>query len=354
MKLKNKNSKLKIRPRVAIAMSGGVDSSTVARILRDKGYDCVGVFMRLGIERGCCDEAAARRVCNKLGIKFYPLDVRARFKKEVKDYFLKSYEKGVTPNPCVACNKFIKFGELLKKAESLGCDHLATGHYIKIKKVGKAFKLYKAKDSSKDQSYFLYNLTQKDLSRVLFPLGDSIKETLKKRAVKDDLPYLKEESQDICFLAGEHNEFLKKNIKLRKGPIATMDGEVVGQHQGLPLYTVGQRKGVELGGKGPYYVVRGDLATNTLYVTNRPDDEALFSDRLQAVKVNWLSGSEPKFPLKCSAVIRYRHKMVDCTVREGGKGVLDVSFSQPQRAVTPGQSVVFYKKDELLGGGIIK
>jgi len=349
-----RNSKFVIRPRVAVAMSGGVDSSSVARILRDKGCDCIGIFMRLGIERGCCDEAAARRVCNKLGIKFYPLDVRTRFKREVKDYFLKAYEKGVTPNPCVACNKFIKFGELLKKAESLGCDYLATGHYIKLKKVGKAFKLYRAKDSSKDQSYFLYNLTQKDLAKILFPLGDSIKENLKKKAAKDDLPYLKDESQDNCFLAGEHNDFLKKNMKLKKGLIKTLDGEIVGQHQGLPLYTIGQRKGVEIGGKGPYYVVRGDKKDNVLYVTNKADDENLYEGSLEAEKVNWLSGQAPKFPFKCSAVIRYRHRPVDCVIKSAKGGGVSVSFSENQRAVTPGQSVVFYKGDELLGGGIIK
>jgi tRNA-uridine 2-sulfurtransferase len=349
------NTKYKIpRRRVAVAMSGGVDSSTVAGMLSEQGYDCIGVFMRLGIERGCCDEAAARRVCNKLGIKFYPLDVRAKFKKEVKDYFLKAYEKGITPNPCVACNKFIKFGELLKKAESLGCDYLATGHYIKLKKIGKTFKLYKAKDASKDQSYFLYNLTQKDLAKILFPLGDSFKEKLKKKATKDALPYLKEESQDICFLAGEHNEFLKRNIKLKKGPIKDLEGETIGEHQGLPLYTIGQRKGVELGGKGPYYVVRGDSKTNTLYVTNKKDDESLYGKSLEVEKVNWLSGLSPKLPYKCLAVIRYRHKPVACIIKAAKNGELALEFAEAQRAITRGQSVVFYKGDELLGGGVIK
>lgn len=340
--------------RVAIAMSGGVDSSTVARMLRDKGYDCVGVFMRLGIERGCCDEAAARRVCTKLGIKFYPVDVRVKFRKEVKDYFLKAYEKGITPNPCVACNKFIKFGELLKKAGDLGCDYLATGHYIKIKKIGSTYKLYKAKDSSKDQSYFLYNLTQNDLSKILFPLGDSLKEKLKNKATKDDLPFLKKESQDICFLAGDHNEFLKNNLKLKKGVIKTLDGEVVGEHQGLPLYTIGQRKGVEIGGKGPYYVVRGDTKTNTLYVTNKPDEESLYGKSVEAENINWISGKTPKSPFKCSTVIRYRHKPVPCTVYSKENGEITVKFLNAQRAITPGQSIVFYKNDELLGGAIIK
>ena len=309
--------------------------------------------MRLGIERGCCDEAAARKVCQKIGIKFYPVDVRTRFKKEVKDYFLESYQQGITPNPCVACNKFIKFGELLKKAKALDCDYLATGHYIKIKKDKKIFKLYRAKDLTKDQSYFLYNLTQDQLKHLLFPLGDSFKVKLKKQATADKLPYLKEESQDICFLAGEHNDFLKKNLKLKKGLIKTLDGETIGEHQGLPLYTIGQRKGVELGGKGPYYVVWGDHEKNILYVTNKSDDPALFGQLLHMRKINWLSDVEPKTPFKCTAVIRYRHKETPCTLKKEVDGDILVSFSEPQRAITPGQSVVFYKNGELLGGGII-
>lgn len=352
--LKTSKSKSLIRgARVAIAMSGGVDSSTVAKMLSEQGYDCLGIFMRLGIERGCCDEAAARKVCQRIGIKFYPTDVRVRFKKEVRDYFLEAYQQGLTPNPCVACNKFIKFGELLKRARALGCDYLATGHYVKIKKVKGAFKVYRAKDPAKDQSYFLYNLTQNELRHLFFPLGAAIKEKIKKQAAATKLPYLKEESQDICFLAGEHNDFLKKNLKLSKGLIKTLDGSTVGKHQGLPLYTIGQRKGIELGGQGPYYVVCGDAEKNILYVTNKSDDSALFSQTLHVKKVNWLSGIEPVMPFRCRAVIRYRHREAPCVLKKNNDGLL-VTFSQPQRAVTPGQSVVFYKKDELLGGGIIK
>jgi tRNA-specific 2-thiouridylase len=350
--------------RIAIAMSGGVDSSTAAKILKDRGFDCLGVFMRLDIERGCCDEAAARQVCQKLGIKFYPTNVKREFNRDVKEYFLKSYEQGITPNPCVKCNQLIKFGELLKKVRALGCEYLATGHYVKLKKIKNSYHLFRAKDLSKDQTYFLYNLTQSQLKYLLFPLGDLLKKNVKSAATLAKMPNLKTESQDVCFLPGEHNDFLKQHLKLKSGPIKTLAGEIIGQHQGLPLYTIGQRKGVEIGGQGPYYVTSRDFTANTLYVTNNPNDPALSGKSLIAENVNWISGRALKLPFKCSAVIRYRHQEVPCKIfsntprlRQGRshpsqEGIL-VKFKEPQRAITPGQSIVFYKKDELLGGGII-
>jgi tRNA-uridine 2-sulfurtransferase len=352
-KFKIENLKLKI-PRVAIAMSGGVDSSTAAKILKDEGFDCLGIFMRLGIERGCCDEAAARKVCQKIGIKFYPIDVKRQFDYDVKEYFLKAYDKGITPNPCVKCNQLIKFGELFKKARALGCEYLATGHYVKLKKAGKIYKIFRARDLTKDQTYFLYNLTQGQLKHLLFPLGDSIKKEIKARAAKNKLPNLKTESQDICFLPGDHNNYLKKYLRLKKGKIVDTLGDIVGEHQGLPLYTAGQRKGVEIGGSGPYYVTGRDFKTNILYVTSDSDDPALSGDYLLAEKVNWISGQPPKLPFKCFAVIRHHHPEVSCTIIKGEGGLLVVKFAKPQRAITPGQSVVFYKKSELLGGGIIE
>ncbi len=331
-----------------------------AKILKDQGYECLGIFMRLGIERGCCDEDAARKVCRKLGIKFYPLDLRSEFKKEVKDYFLSSYKKGITPNPCIKCNQLIKFGELLNKTRALGCDYLATGHYIKIKKIKGKYKLFRAQDDKKDQTYFLYNLTQSQLKHLIFSMGGLIKKDVKIQAEKNKVPSLKDESQDICFLSGEHNEYLKKNLKMKKGPIKNSAGEILGEHQGLPLYTIGQRKGVEIGGTGPYYVVRKDFENNTLYVTNKADDPALNSKTLIAENVNWISGTAPKFPFKCQAVIRYRHTAVPCVVKKCRNAKfcvptvsVIVEFSTPQRAITPGQSAVFYKGDEVLGGGVI-
>ena len=369
----NRKSQIANR-RVAIAMSGGVDSSTTAKILKDQGYECLGVFMRLGIERGCCDEAAARAVCQKIGIKFYPMDMKRAFNREVKEYFLQAYQGNSTPNPCVKCNQLIKFGELLKRVRELNCDYLATGHYVKLKRAtrlrqglrrGKVghnlkinkdeiyYKIYRAKDLSKDQTYFLYNLTQAQLKHILFPMGALIKKDVKVEAEKNKLPNLKTESQDVCFLQGEHNDYLKKYLKLKPGEIRMTDGAVVGEHQGLPLYTIGQRKGVEIGGKGPFYVVSRDFENNILYVTNNPDDPALSGEYLLAENINWISGAQPKLPFNCNAVIRYRHPQEPCIITKSEDGLLVVKFKTPQRAITPGQSVVFYKKDELLGGGII-
>ena len=358
--------------KVLVAMSGGVDSSVVAYLLKQKGYAALGVFMRLGVEQGNA-EAAARRVCRQLGIKFYPFDISRRFQKEVINYFIDSYKKGITPNPCVNCNKLIKFGELFKLAKQLECDYLATGHYARLgrklqitnyklqiqsskAKSQKLFSLLKGKDASKDQSYFLYNLTQGQLGRILFPLGDFKKEKIKKIASGLNLPNLKSESQDICFLQGDHNDFLKNKIKLKPGPIVLLEKKkekVIGEHRGLPLYTVGQRRGVEIGGTGPYYVLRCDYQKNILYVATNHDDPLLYSKKLILKNINWIFGIAPKFPLHCTAVIRYRHKGTPCIVREEQSSALFVRLKNPERAITPGQSVVFYLGDQVLGGGVI-
>ncbi len=421
--------------KVVVAMSGGVDSSAAAFLLKKQGYEVIGIFMRLGID-GEDGEAAARQVCQKLNIKFYPINLTQEFKKEVMDYFLNSYARGLTPNPCVKCNQFIKFNGLLKLAEKLGADYLATGHYARLRReipnskfqipnppacladrqVGRGklqnihlmpschsresgnpgdsgrkvnnrlkviniptaltwipnqvgndnavFKLFRGKDREKDQSYFLYNLTQEQLARVLFPLGDYTKAEVRKIADRAKLPYLKKESQDICFLKGDHNDFLRKHLKLKPGPIKVLlplaKGEIergsktIGEHQGLPLYTIGQRRGVEIGGIGPFYVAKCDYKTNTLYVASNGNDPMLYSDKLTAEDVNWIAGQEPKMPLKCEAVIRYRHKPVKCEISAQGGYKYSVKFSKPQRAITPGQSIVFYQGDEVLGGGVIR
>jgi len=364
------------KKKVLVAMSGGVDSSTAAFLLQKKGYEVMGVFMRLDDKHGLA-EAAARQVCDHLGIKFYPVNLSAKFKKEIINYFVDSYKKGLTPNPCVKCNQLIKFGELLRIASELDCEYLATGHYTRLRRefpislprrqagnfpaspAGGQFpiKMLRAKDDSKDQTYFLYNLTQKQLKKILFPLGEYKKEDIKKIAKKEKLPVLKSESQDVCFLnidgkIIEHNDYLKKYIKKNPGPIKTIDGKIIGKHQGLPFYTIGQRRGVEIGGTGPYYVVRTDYITNTLYVSTNHDDPELYKKELIAKDVNWLAGIQSKMPLKCEAVIRYRHKAVKCKI-SSKNGKYLVKFDKPQRAVAPGQSVVFYRGEELLGGGII-
>jgi len=353
-------------------MSGGVDSSVAASLLSKK-YDMTGVFLHFWkeeidgeeMENKCCSVKAlndARRVARKISIPLYTFNFNDIFKSEIVDDFLCEYAAGRTPNPCVRCNKRVKLGLLLKRVKDLDIDYVASGHYARLKKVGKKFKLFRAKDKDKDQSYFLYTFSQVELSHLLFPLGEYKKEDVRKLAKKFKLDVAeKKDSQEICFVSGKsHNDFLKRHLKLKPGAIKTIEGKVVGEHRGLPLYTIGQRKGVEIGGIGPFYVAKLDYKKNILYVVNDGNDPWLFKDKLVAKKVNWISGVTPKLPLRCEAVIRYRHKPVKCTVRKKpacrtGRNKNDylVEFKEPQRAVTPGQSVVFYQGDEVLGGGII-
>lgn len=348
--------------KVVVAISGGVDSAVAALLLQKQGFEVFGVFMRLG-DNGVANEQSARLVCLKLGIKFFPINVSEKFEKEVIGDFVKSYQNGLTPNPCVRCNKLIKFGELFRVTEELGADYLATGHYIKKIKVESGdskgiYKLFRGIDDKKDQSYFLYNFNQDQLKKVLFPLGDFTKEEIKKVAEENSIPSQSSESQDICFMVRDekildHNEFLKDRIQASEGEIKTLDGKTVGRHKGLPFYTIGQRRGIEIGGIGPFYAVHMDYDKNILYVTNDSNDKALYKDGLMTENVNWISGVAPKTPLSCQAMIRYRHKAENCVVTPDN-GDYKVKFEKAQRAITAGQSVVFYKDNELLGGGVIK
>lgn len=346
-------------------MSGGVDSSVAAQLLKEQGYDVSGVFLHFwkddtlgpGAENRCCSlesQNDAKKVADKIGIPLYTFNFSAPFKKAVVDNFLDEYAAGQTPNPCVVCNKQIKLGLLLKHARALGFDYLASGHYLNIKKVGRNYQLFKAKDKKKDQSYFLYTFTPDELAHMLFPLGAYTKPQVRKLAVKYKLAVAaKAESQDICFLSGSHNIFLKKYLKLVPGEIRILGTEQkIGEHEGLPLYTIGQRRGL-IGGTGPYYAAKFDYDHNILYVVKNWDEGVLYEQGLVAKKVNWLSGQGPKRALKCGAVIRYGHPAVECTVAPKNKTDYLVTFAKPQRAVTPGQSVVFYDKDRVLGGGII-
>jgi len=334
-------------------MSGGVDSSIAAAIFKKQGYDVVGVFMKFWRESGtarenlCCSaeaKADARRIASKLNIPFYVLDVRKEFKKKVVDYLIEEYKKGNTPNPCVECNRWIKFKFLMDKALALKADYITTGHYVRIKNR----KLLVAKDRNKDQSYFLWTLNQKQLKKTLFPVGDYTKTQIRAMAKKWDLPvYEKKESQEICFIPdSDINKFLKKRIGIKKGTIITTKGEKIGEHQGLAYYTIGQRKGIKIGGIGPFYVVDKDFKKNALIVAQGDFDEALFKKEFTVSKTNWISNV--KFPLKCNVKIRYLTPSVPATIR-GNK----VIFDKKQRAITPGQSAVFYSRNEVLGGGII-
>lgn len=343
--------------KVVCAMSGGVDSSVAAALLKSQGFDVLGVFMKFWSEtpkkgvadrwNKCCSpeaEERARLVAFQLGIPFYVFDFRKEFKKSVVDYFIREYKAGRTPNPCVVCNKDIKFGLLLKKALAIEADYIATGHYVQLKEG----RLIKAKDKEKDQSYFLWQLSRKELKRCLFPLGDYTKTEVKKMANKFNLPVSSFiDSQEVCFVHTNLTDFLKKYIKQRPGNIIDGRGNVLGRHKGLASYTVGQRKGIDLSG-GPFWVVKKDIKNNLLVVTKNEKDllekELFFQDE------NWISGKPSRLPMEVKAKIRYRSQSVSATVKKGNT----VIFKKPQRAVTPGQSIVFYKGLELLGGGVIK
>lgn len=351
--------------KVIVAMSGGVDSSAVAAMLKKEGYKVIGVFMNFWkdsvsdkkSENKCCSSESirsARNVAQILGIPFYVLNVQDEFKKKVVDYFLDELKKGSTPNPCIECNKEIKFKILLEKMLLLKADYVATGHYARIKKsVDHRLRimncgLFQAKDRDKDQSYFLYTLNQKQLAKILFPLGEYFKPEVRKIAKRFNLlVHDKEESQDICFIPEDgYEKFLVKKLKLKKGDIVDSEGNMLGNHDGLPLYTIGQRKGIKIGGKGPYYVVQKDHKRNSLVVG---EEKNLFAKKMKLKKIHWIA-QEPEFPFESLVRTRYRSMPVYATIKKNG-----ADFEKPQRAVTPGQSAVFYsKKGEVLGGGIIE
>jgi tRNA-specific 2-thiouridylase len=363
--------------KVVCAMSGGIDSSVAAALLRGAGYDVIGVFMRLAdlptFKKG---EKRAKKVAKILKIPLLVLDLRKEFKKRIVDYFLDGYKKGITPNPCVVCNKEIKFGLLLERALKLDADFVATGHYARKKKFENRkqkteYKLLKAKDKNKDQSYFLWKLSQRQLKHILFPVGNYTRKEVEKMAKKFRLPFGSvKKSMEICFVPTRIDYFLKKYLKPKPGIITTKDGKKIGEHEGLPFYTIGQRKGIKLPG-GPFYVLDKNLKKNQLFVSK--DENDLYKKELFVKNVNWIrapsgrsvldraqkicalvSGKEPKLPLQVKAKIRYRSKSVPATITRSLKSkVYSLKFGRPQRAITPGQSVVMYKGEVLLGGGII-
>lgn len=340
---------------VAIAMSGGVDSSVAAYLIKKQGYHVFGVFMHLWAdprfnktENACCSlesYLAAKKAAQKIGIKLYTLNLSKEFKKNIVDDFIKQYKSGVTPNPCVRCNQLIKFDLLFKKIKKLGADYLATGHYVILKNN----KLYKSQDKNKDQTYFLYQIKKNILKYLLFPVGKYNKSQIWQIAKKNKLiPENKKESQDVCFVPkGNLNLFLKKYIKQKKGDILEIEtSKILGKHLGLFNYTIGQRAG--LGGQGPYYVISKNIKKNILYVSNDIINKKLFAKKINIKQINWLSGQMPKFPLKCTVKCRSSQKEANAIIKSN-----IIEFTAPQKTITPGQSAVFYKNKQLLGGGII-
>ncbi len=388
----------KKKTKVFVAMSGGVDSSVVALLLKKKGYDLVGCFIKGWYPQGFgCDwkrdRRDAMRVCAKLDIPFITVDAEKEYKRKVVDYMIREYKAGRTPNPDVMCNRSVKFGVFLKKVLEMGADYIATGHYVRLRHsrhLGArhlsalrclAPKLLQARDKNKDQSYFLWALTQEQLRYCMFPIGNLLKPEVKKIAREAGLHTAgKDESMGVCFI-GEFNmvDFLKKYIKPKKGKVVTADGKVIGEHEGAVFYTIGQRHGFGGGGGIPYYIVGKDIKKNLLIVADKVHENEFYKKEVEIESVNWVSGKPPHLDTECpsalghsvskllKARIRYRQPLQSCRInyskntgQNGANKMLSLSnstilvkFSKPQRAVTPGQSLVIYDGQTMLGGGII-
>jgi len=345
-------------------MSGGVDSSVAAVLLKEQGYHVIGMMLRLWSEPGkedsnrCCTPdsmAQARRVAAKLDIPFYVIDAKDVFHDTVVQYFLDGYARGETPNPCLVCNRQIRWTFLLDLAVALGADFMATGHYVRIRKAEDGrMNLLRAVDRSKDQSYVLHVLNQHKLAKALFPVGDYPKPEIRAIAEKHGLPTAtRRDSQDLCFLAGEdYRNFLQRNAAemLRPGEIVTSEGRSLGQHNGLANYTIGQRKGLGVASPVPLYVLGKNAGSNTLIVGTQ---EELGSRELIARGVSWLSGEIPGEPFHADVKIRYTAKEAEALVTPINGDQVQVRFEAPQRDITAGQAAVFYQGDVLIGGGII-
>jgi len=365
-------------------MSGGVDSSLAAALLHEQGHEVVGVTMHLWdddderlAESLCCAQEmaeSARRVCAQLGIPYYVFNYQREFRRHVIDYFVQAYTQGFTPNPCLECNREIKFRALLQRAQALGFEYVATGHYARIVTTDQqsatteqdaagespvagrrlSYSLHRALDRDKDQSYMVYMLGQADLARMLFPIGELTKPQVRELAAARGLASAnRPESQDICFVpGGDYRNLLREEVpeSLRPGPIVDLQGREVGRHNGLPLYTIGQRRGLGLGGGEPRYVVDLDVARNALIVG---PPEAILRDRLEVDRVSFVDGVAPAEPFSCEVQVRAHADPAPATVTPLAGGRLAVRLAEPLKAITPGQAAVFYAGDRVLGGGRI-
>ncbi len=339
---------------VFVALSGGIDSAVAAALLKKKGYRVTGCFMRLhdyDLKSRESSEKSARDLAIVLGIDFKIFDFRKEFQKKIISPFLEDYKNGLTPNPCVFCNEKIKFDLFWQYAHKEGADFMATGHYARIKRGCCGFNIYQAKDKGKDQSYFLWRLKKEQLGKIIFPLGNYRKIKVKKMGKQWGLKAVeRKESMEICFIPGKIEKFLYDHLPLSPGPIIDASGETVGHHKGLFFYTIGQRKRIGLSG-GPYYVRKKDIEKKALFVTK--DEKKLKGKTLLCHKLNWINVRTFKCPVKIKAQIRYSHKPAKGIMLSEGDGIYKIIFDSEQPSITSGQSVVFYRRSKLLGGGII-
>lgn len=335
----------------AVALSGGLDSSVAALLLKQAGYEVTGIHMRLQESPAFDDQARrAESICRILDIPYCQVDLQQEFEQHVVDYFCREYGQGRTPNPCVACNRHVKFGCLLDYARRLGADYLATGHYARIEHCPDGHRLLKATDARSDQSYFLYTLTQQQLKHVLFPSGTHTRAEMKRMAEQAGLPTEARSSQDICFISEpNYGSFLSQRFPARPGDFVDTQGRKLGQHRGAAFYTIGQRHGLGLASDRPLYVIMIEPESNRIVLG--PEEE-LYSQQLTARQVNWISGRPPQESVRVTARIRYRSKETETDLSLRNDSV-DVHFAEPQKAIAPGQAIVFYNDDEVLGGATI-